>query len=122
VCDALDADGNRNLRKGGIAERARRLSFRHREVFLFPTFFHEQIAKVRIAAGGYSGTGQHHRNSVYARVERAVRINSLAIAKALAPLHILQSKWCESVSLQRRRLEMSPSSVSLKFPRLGFAR
>jgi hypothetical protein len=37
------------LGKGGIAEGRGGFSFRYREFFLFPTFFHEQIAKVRIA-------------------------------------------------------------------------
>src|SRR5213082_2938121 len=47
VCDALGR-GRQSviLRKGGIAEGRGGFSFRHREFFLFPTFFHEQIAKV----------------------------------------------------------------------------
>ena len=51
VCNAL-GHGTQSviLRKGGIAEGREGFSFRHREFFLFPTFFHEQIAKVRIAA------------------------------------------------------------------------
>jgi hypothetical protein len=39
------------LRKGGIAEGRVGFSFRHREFFLFPTFFHEQTVKVRICGG-----------------------------------------------------------------------
>jgi len=38
------------LRQGGIVEGREVFSFRHREFFLFPTFFYEQIAKVRIEA------------------------------------------------------------------------
>jgi hypothetical protein len=51
VCDAM-AHGTQSiiLHKGGIAEGREGFSFQHRESFLFPTFFHEQIAKVRIAA------------------------------------------------------------------------
>ena len=51
VCEALGR-GMQSviLRKGGIAEGREGFSFRHREFFLFPTFFHEQVAKVRIAA------------------------------------------------------------------------
>ena len=33
------------LRKGGIAEGRDGFAFRHREFFLFPTFFHEQVEK-----------------------------------------------------------------------------
>ena len=45
------------LRKGGIAEGREDFSFRHREFFLFPTFFHEQIGKVRIAAADIAAPG-----------------------------------------------------------------
>jgi hypothetical protein len=51
VCGALGS-GEQSiiLRKGGIAEGRSGFSFQHREFFLFPTFFHEQIGKVRSAA------------------------------------------------------------------------
>src|SRR5438105_12662117 len=115
VCDAL-GHGTQLviLRKGGIAEGREGFAFRHPEFFLFPTFFHEQLAKVRITAGDISAPGNTIAIRWYAKVERALRINSIAIAEALASLHILsievvqrklwlrctssQSKWCESVS------------------------
>jgi hypothetical protein len=54
VCDAFGrGEQSIILRKGGIAEGREGFSFRHREFFLFPTFFHEQVAKVRIA--GFRG-------------------------------------------------------------------
>ena len=37
------------IRKGGIAEGRDGFAFRHREFFLFPTFFHEQVERVRLA-------------------------------------------------------------------------
>jgi hypothetical protein len=50
VCNAL---GERKqsviIRKGGIAEGRDGFAFRHREFFLFPTFFHEQVDRVRLA-------------------------------------------------------------------------
>jgi len=90
VCNAL-GHGTQSviLRKGGIAEGREGFSFRRREFFLFPTFFHEQIAKVRIAATDIPVPGKTIAIRSYAKVERAARINSLAIAEALAPLHIL---------------------------------
>src|SRR6266513_1477925 len=93
VCDALGR-GRQSviLRKGGIAEGRSGFSFRHREFFLFPTFFHEQIAKVRIAAADIPAPGSTIAIRWYARVERALRINSLAIAETLAPLHILSAE------------------------------
>src|SRR5207302_6774696 len=93
VCDALGR-GRQSviLRKGGIAEGRGGFSFRHREFFLFPTFFHEQIAKVRIAAADIPAPGSTIAIRWYARVERALRINSLLIAEALASLHILSAE------------------------------
>jgi hypothetical protein len=93
VCDALGR-GRQSviLRKGGMAEGRGGFSFRHCEFFLFPTFFHEQIAKVRIAATDTPVRGSTVAIRWYAKVERALRINSLAIAKALAPLHSLSAE------------------------------
>src|SRR6476646_1534337 len=47
VCEALGR-GRQSiiLRKGGIAEGRDGFSFKHREFFLFPTWFHEQPEKV----------------------------------------------------------------------------
>ena len=48
VCQAL-GDGRQRviIRKGGIAEGRDGFAFKHREFFLFPTFFHEQLDRVR---------------------------------------------------------------------------
>ncbi len=123
VCDALGrGEQTVILRKGGLAEGRGGFSFRHREFFLFPTFFHEQIGKVRSAAGPRyaaasanaesdggalnltfshgekellatveenGASGREIVISFYATVERAVRIDSLETAEALARLHVL---------------------------------
>jgi hypothetical protein len=90
VCDALGrGEQSIILRKGGIAEGREGFSFRHREFFLFPTFFHEQAAKVRIALGNLPEARDTIAIRWYAKAEHALRIDSLRIAKALAPLHIL---------------------------------
>ena len=48
VCEALGrGEQTILLRKGGIAEGREGFGFRHDEFFLFPTFFHEQLVKVR---------------------------------------------------------------------------
>lgn len=51
VCEALGC-GRQSIiiRKGGIAEGREGFSFRHREFLLFPTWFHEQLAKTRLPA------------------------------------------------------------------------
>ena len=90
VCDALGrGEQSVILRKGGIAEGREGFSFRYREFFLFPTFFHEQVAKVRIASANLPGAGDTIAIRWYAKVERTLRIGSLRMAEALAPLHIL---------------------------------
>jgi hypothetical protein len=92
VCDALGrGEQSIILRKGGMAEGRNGFSFRHREFFLFPTFFHEQIGKVRGNAGLMPVTDDNKiAISLYAKVERALRIDSLETAEALAPLHVLR--------------------------------
>ena len=90
VCDALGrGEQSIILRKGGIAEGREGFSFRHGEFFLFPTFFHEQVAKVRIASANLAEASDTITIRWYAKAERALRIDSLRIAEALAPLHIL---------------------------------
>src|SRR5438445_10939324 len=48
VCEALGR-GRQSiiLRKGGIAEGRDGFSFKHKDFYLFPTWFHEQPQKVR---------------------------------------------------------------------------
>ena len=93
VCDALGR-GQQSiiLRKGGIAEGRGGFSFRHREFFLFPTYFHEQVGKVRIAGAEIPPPGDVIAIRWCARVECISQIDSLSVAEALAPLHILTAE------------------------------
>ena len=100
------------LRKGGIAEGREDFSFRHREFFLFPTFFHEKIGKVRIAAADIAAPGNTIAIRWYAKVERAQMINSVAIAEALAPLHIL------SIEVVRERFGYKREGLNVAFVRV----
>lgn len=52
VCEAIGS-GRQSvmLRKGGIAEGREGFAFKHREFFLFPTWFHEQLEKTTLPAG-----------------------------------------------------------------------
>ena len=113
VCNAL-GHGTQSviLRKGGIAEGREGFSFRRREFFLFPTFFHEQIGKVRIAAADIAAPGNTIAIRWYAKVERALRINSVAIAEALAPLHIL------SIEVVRERFGYKGDGLNVAFVRV----
>src|SRR2546428_10583180 len=105
VCEALGR-GRQSiiLRKGGIAEGRDGFSFRQHEFFLFPTFFHEQPAKVR-EAGRRGSTdssrcetdiefpaGSHDKIQIgfFAKLELVKTITSWETAQALEPLHILK--------------------------------
>jgi len=52
VCEAIGS-GRQSviLRKGGIAEGRDGFAFKHREFFLFPTWFHEQLEKTVLPSG-----------------------------------------------------------------------
>ena len=92
VCEALGC-GEQTviLRKGGIAEGRDGFSFKHPEFFLFPTFFHEQVVKVR----GESRELPQPRDGdievrFAAKAELTATITSLDVAMALERFHILQ--------------------------------
>ena len=113
VCDALGR-GTQSviLRKGGIAEGRGGFSFRYREFFLFPTLFHEQVEKVRIASADIPAPGNTIAIRWYAKVERALRIDSFEIAEALAPLHIL------SAAVVRERFGYKGDGLNVAFVRV----
>jgi hypothetical protein len=91
VCDALGrGEQNIILRKGGLAEGRQGFSFKHREFFLFPTWFHEQLAKVRGTEAEPPPSGDAITIKYFAKLEQAQVISSRETAAALAPLHILQ--------------------------------
>ena len=52
VCEAIGS-GRQSvmLRKGGIAEGRDGFAFKHRDFFLFPTWFHEQLEKTTLPVG-----------------------------------------------------------------------
>src|SRR5438046_2307968 len=81
VCDALGR-GRQSviLRKGGIAEGRGGFSFRHRGFFLFPTFFHEQIAKVRIATADIPAPGSTIPNTSRKNQQSGSHIIDTAVA------------------------------------------
>jgi hypothetical protein len=79
------------LRKGGIAEGRDGFSFQHDEFFLFPTFFHEQVTKVRTVERALPASNGTVTVRLYAKVERAYRIDSLDTAELLAPLHVISA-------------------------------
>jgi hypothetical protein len=99
VCEALGEGKQRVIiRKGGIAEGRDGFAFRHREFFLFPTFFHEQLERVRLA-GALLPESRPGEIEIrwFARVKEARVVTDWEEVRALEPLHILQ----ESVVRER---------------------
>ncbi len=92
VCRALGS-GEQSIipRKGGLAEGREGFSFQYRGFFLFPTYFHEQVSKVRQTGSDLPEPrpGEIEINS-FAKLELGRVISSWPVAAALEPLHILQ--------------------------------
>ena len=115
VCAAL-GEGTQSVlvRKGGIAEGRNGFQFRHREFFLFPTFFHEQAVKTRRPD---AVVPEHLPNELeirfWARLEETRAVTDWETARALAPLHIL----AESVVRERFEYDDAPG-VQVAFVRV----
>jgi hypothetical protein len=94
VCQAL-GEGRQSIiiRKGGIAEGRDGFAFRHREFFLFPTFFHEQLAQTRLVDAAIPSLSPNEIEiRFYAEVEKTRIITDWEAVRALAPLHILRER------------------------------
>jgi hypothetical protein len=94
VCEALGRGGQSIIvRKGGIAEGRLGFSFRHREFFLFPTYFHEQPSKVRKIDFDFSEPSADMVDLKFlAKLDLVRTITSWPSVQALAPMHILQTE------------------------------
>lgn len=99
VCDALGrGEQSIIIRKGGIAEGRAGFRFQHDEFLLFPTLFHEQVAKLKLPADTalpvMRPDGQHEIR-YRARVEWTRDVNDLAVVQRLAPFHCWQDSEIE---------------------------
>ncbi len=106
VCDALRRGGQSIIiRKGGIAEGRSGFRFEHPEFFLFPTLFHEQVAKLKLPADtalpAQRDDGQHEV-SLRVRVEWTQDVTDLAMVQRLAPFHV----WRDSEIEKRFQYEL----------------
>jgi hypothetical protein len=92
VCEAMGrGEQSIILRKGGLAEGRAGFGFHHPEFFLFPTFFHEQIVKVRLNAAELPVARKGEIEIRYfAKVIAAAHIIEWKVAAELEPLHILE--------------------------------
>jgi hypothetical protein len=115
VCEAL-GDGRQSviIRKGGIAEGREGFQFRHREFFLFPTFFHEQLTRTRLVDAALPISSPNEiKIRFFVQVEERRRIDDWETARAFEPLHILQ----ESVVRERFEYDDAPG-VHIAFVRV----
>ena len=115
VCAAL-GEGRQSVlvRKGGIAEGSAGFQFRHREFFLFPTFFHEQLTRTRLTNAELPEQLPGEIEIRFAaRIEETCALTDWETVRALEPLHILQ----ESVVRERFEYDDAPG-VQVAFVRV----
>ncbi len=92
VCEALGrGEQSILLRKGGIAEGRDGFQFKHREFFLFPTFFHEQAEMTRSPEAVIPKPREGEIElRLFAKVEASGVVTDWETAVALEPFHILK--------------------------------
>jgi hypothetical protein len=97
VCEAL-GNGRQSviLRKGGIAEGRDGFGFEHGEFFLFPTWFHGQVEKVRdIHAALPEKAPEELTVSFAATIEWSGRVGDREAVNRLTDLHVLDASVIE---------------------------
>ena len=99
VCDALGSGAQSIIiRKGGIAEGRAGFRFQHGEFLLFPTLFHEQVAKLKLppdaALPALRADGQHEI-TLRARVEWTRDVSEISVARRLTSFHCWQDSEIE---------------------------
>lgn len=97
VCEALGrGDQSLILRKGGIAEGRGGFGFDHPEFYLFPTWYHGQLGKVRFPDATLPERDPDRVTvSHLASLEWSGRIDDLEAARRLEPLHVLETSVVE---------------------------
>ena len=116
ICDALGL-GQQSiiLRKGGIAEGRDGFRFKHDDFLLFPTLFHEQVAKLKLSTTTQLPAAREDGQievRYRIRVEWTRDLADWEMVKRLAPLHL----WQEAEIEKRFRQDDQPG-VSLAFIR-----
>ena len=118
ICDALGRGAQSIiLRKGGIAEGRAGFRFQHEEFLLFPTLFHEQVAKLKLPPATplpAPRTDGRHEIFYRVRVEWTEDVTDWEKVHALAPFHL----WQETEIEKRFRQDEKPG-VSLAFVRVA---
>ncbi|HEX8679577.1 MAG TPA: DUF1802 family protein [Chthoniobacterales bacterium] len=106
VCEAIGR-GEQSLivRKGGIHEGRAGFAFTHAEFFLFPTFFHAQVERIR---GAERSVPPQRPGEIeirfFAKLEFSAVIASWETAEALEPFHI----WTPEIVRERFEYDDAP--------------
>lgn len=107
ICEALGS-GRQSLivRKGGIAEGREGFSFRNQEFFLFPTWFHEQLASTTLPPDTPvpEEPGEEIEIRYAAAVERTAVLTDLEQVHRLRAMHV----WRDTVIEERFRYDDAP--------------
>ena len=106
VCAAL-GEGRQSviIRKGGIAEGRAGFAFQFREFFLFPTFFHEQLERIRLPGVALPVPLPNEVEIRYfVEVEETRVLTDWDEVRALEPRHILK----EGVVRERFEYDNAP--------------
>ena len=80
------------FRKGGIAEGREGFRFRHERFFLFPTFFHEQVERLRVEVPAIEPASDVVTFCAYVQVEFTRWVDNLNLLASLSDLHILRTE------------------------------
>ncbi len=128
VCDALGS-GRQSLllRKGGISEGSegfKGFGFEHREFFLFPTWYHGQVEKVRYEQALLSEQVTDRVMVNYAAtIEWSGLITDKEAVRRLSELHVLAASVIEErfeYDIEKKREEgiPSPGCIHVAFVRI----
>jgi hypothetical protein len=107
ICQTLRQGGQSIiLRKGGIHEGREGFSFKHPEFHLFPTLFHEQIARTSLPPSTPipESTPGQITVSEFCRVEWTATITRIETALGLRRFHV----WNEDVVRERFHYDEAP--------------
>jgi hypothetical protein len=115
VCDSmLKGETSLIFRKGGIAEGRAAFRFKHRDFFLFPTFFHEQGESLRLAQPIAVGEPPAEvAIKGFAHVEFTSWVDDLGVLTSVRDLHILTDQV-----LEQRFQYSEPKGLYLAFARV----
>jgi hypothetical protein len=99
ICEAL-GNGQQSIiiRKGGIAEGRAGFAFKHEEFLLFPTFFHEQLAKTTLPPETLIPEPSEEETEIRyaAAVEWTQLVTDLGLIAKLREFHVLQHSEVEA--------------------------